>query len=82
MPKGMQEVADANKLYRLRLWHMDYNLLNTFDSELPAIFEDCSETGFDVEHMYWKHLHKYKVTEVEKIGVKGIIAPSGEVIDE
>ena len=82
MPKGMQEVADANKLYRLRLWHMDYNLLETFSDALPLIFDDCSTYGIDVEHAYWKHLHKYRVVELDKIGVKGIIAPSGEQIDE
>lgn len=82
LSKGTQEYTGANKLFRLRLWHMDYNLLDSFEKELPAIFDDCSEYNIDVEHSYWKHLHKYKTIELEKIGVKGIIAPSGEVIDE
>jgi len=82
MPQEVQKKTLANKLYRLRLWHMDYNLLDTFDEVLPQIFKDCTDYGIDVEHSYYKNLHKYKVVEVEKIGVKGIIAPSGEIIDE
>lgn len=82
MPDTIQKEADASKLYRLRLWHMDYSLLDSFENELPMIFDDCSTYHIDVEHAYWKRLHKYKVIELEKIGVKGIIAPSGEEIDE
>lgn len=82
MPEGAQEHCGVSKLFRLRLWHMDYSLLDVFELELPFIFSDCGKYGIDVEHSYWKHLHKYNVVEVEKIGVKGIIAPSGEVIDE
>lgn len=82
MSKGTQDITGASKLFRLRLWHMDFNLLDTFANELRPIFEDCSTYNIDVEHSYWKHLHKYKVVELEKIGVKGIIAPSGEYIDE
>lgn len=82
LSKGTQEYTGASKLFRLRLWHMDFNLLDTFEKELPAIFDDCSEYNIDVEHSYWKHLHKYRTVELEKIGVKGIIAPSGEHINE
>lgn len=82
MPEEQKKMSNVDRLYRLRLWHMDYNLLKTFSKELNNIFDDCSQYHIDVEHSYYKHLHKYKVIEVDKIGVKGIIAPSGEVIDE
>jgi hypothetical protein len=82
MAKQIQDQAKVDKLFRLRLWHMDYSLLDTFDKELPNIFKDCADYGIDVEHSYYKHLHKYKTIEVDKIGVKGIIAPSGEHINE
>ena len=81
-PQEIQKTSGATKLFRLRLWHMEYNLLDTFNDALPLIFDDCSTYGIDVEHAYWKHLHKYKIVETDKIGVKGIIAPSGEIIDE
>lgn len=71
------------KLYRLRLWHMDYNLLEKFEQLLPEIFNDCSNLGVDIEHSYYRNLHdKFKIVELSKIGVSGVIAPSGEVIDE
>ena len=82
IPVEQQKASGANKLLRLRLWHMDYKLLDTFEKSLPKIFGDCSNYHIDVEHSYWKHLHNYKVVELDKIGVEGIIAPSGEYINE
>lgn len=82
MPKNKQEFASVDKLFRLRLWHMDYNLLDTFQLNLSKILQDCSTYGIDVEHSYYKNLHTYKTIELDKIGVCGNIAPSGEYIDE
>ena len=33
MPKDIQEASGASKLFRLRLWHMDFNLFDNFRSE-------------------------------------------------
>lgn len=82
MDDNIKKTVEVDRLYRLRLWHMDYNLLDTFQKELPNIFNECATHNIDVEHSYYKHLHKYKVVEVSKIGVTGYIAPSGEFIDE
>jgi hypothetical protein len=82
MPPFRQEFAAVDKLFRLRLWHMDYNLLDTFDEKLRSILNDCLVFGIDVEHSYYKNLHTYKTIELEKIGVCGNIAPSGDYIDE
>lgn len=82
MDDHIKKTIEVHKLYRLRLWHMDYSLLDIFQSELPQIFDDCGKFNIDVEHSYYKNLHKYKVVEVPKIGVQGHIAPSGEYIDE
>ena len=78
MPKS----AIVDKLYRLRLWHMDYSLLNDFRKELQNIFHDCQSYNIDVEHSYYKNLKIYNRVEVKKIGVCGNIAPNGEYIDE
>lgn len=82
MSEQQQNMAGAKKLFRLRLWHMDYNLLETFQNTLPLILNDCKRYHIDVEHAYYKHLHNYKVIELPRIGVTGHIAPSGEYIDE
>ena len=82
MPKHRQESIGVDKLFRLRCWHMDYNLLDTFEKELRNILTDCSKYGIDVEHSYYKNLHTYKTIELDKIGVCGNIAPSGDYIDE
>jgi len=78
MPKS----TIVDKLYRLRLWHMDYSLLNDFRKELQNIFHDCQRYNIDVEHSYYKNLKIYNRVEVKKIGVCGNIAPNGEYIDE
>jgi hypothetical protein len=82
MPEERKKKTGVDKLFRLRLWHMDYNLLVTFTKKLPNILEDCTTYGVDVEHSYYKNLHTYKTIELDKIGVCGNIAPSGEYIDE
>ena len=82
MTKERQEQSGAFKSYGTRLVHWDYNLMDTYLEVLPKMFTDCVQYGIDAEHAYWKHLHNYKVVEVDKIGVKGIIAPSGEAINE
>ena len=82
MPEERQRQTGISKLYRLRFWHMDYSLLNDFRQTLPKIFHDCSELQVDVEHAYYKNLSTYKTIELDKIGVCGNIAPSGDYIDE
>lgn len=77
-----RKISIVDKLYRLRLWHMDYSLLDTFQLSLSKILQDCSTYGIDVEHSYYKNLHTYKTIELDKIGVCGNIAPSGDYIDE
>lgn len=76
------EKAGTDKLFRLRLWHMDYSLLDTFKKELANIMIDCMARSIDVEHSYYKNLHTYNIVELDKIGVCGHIAPSGDSIDE
>jgi hypothetical protein len=82
MSPDQQRISGANKLYRLRFWHMDYSCLNTFSLMMPVIAEDCKKYGIDVEHSYYKHLNMRHVVEVDKIGVSGNIAPTGEYINE
>lgn len=77
-----QQIYGVNRLYRLRLWHMSYSCLDLFMSKLPKILNDCSMYAMDVEHAYYKNLHMEKTVEVERIGVCGNIAPSGEYINE
>lgn len=82
MDKSSCERAGVDRLYKLRMWHMDYSLLELFTDQMIRIFDDCSKFSIDVEHSYYKNLHRYKTVEVEKIGVEGNIAPTGEYINE
>jgi hypothetical protein len=82
MSPVLQEKSGVSKLYRLRLWHMDYTLLPAFKETLPKILKDCIQFGIDVEHSYYKHLSSMDVMEIPVIGVHGFVAPSGEEISE
>lgn len=82
MTKEHQEYAGVNKIFELRLWHMDYNLLDTFNKEIYNVLDDMIKYQIDVEHSYYKNLNKYKWTTVEPIGLEGAIAPTGEIINE
>lgn len=75
-------VPGAERLYKLRCWHMDYSLMDTFHKELYKILDDCINLNIDVEHSYYKNLSKYKTIEVDKIGICGNIAPSGSYVEE
>jgi hypothetical protein len=82
MPKSHQEAAGVDRIFELRLWHMDYNLLDTFQVELYNIIDDMSKYGIDVEHSYYKNLNKYNWKTINPIGLEGAIAPTGEIINE
>jgi hypothetical protein len=83
MDKAKQDLTGVSKLYKLRLWHMDSSLLDDFHMLIPAILYDCAKFHIDVEHSYYKNIHgKFKTVEVDKIGVEGNIAPSGEFVNE
>jgi hypothetical protein len=82
MPKQKQEQSEVDKLFKLRFWHMDSSLFNVFQSKLPIIFNDCFQHNIDVEHSYYKNLSMYKTVAVDPIGVEGVIAPTGEYINE
>jgi len=82
MSKDKIDSSGASKLFKLRLWHMDYSLLDTFHQSLNKIYTDCEEHGIDIEHSYWKNLHNHPVVEVDKIGVKGLIGPNGAAVED
>jgi hypothetical protein len=82
MPKPHQEAAGVDRIFELRLWHMDYNLLDNFHDTLYNIFDDMVKFSIDVEHSYYKNLNTCKWTTIEPIGLEGAIAPTGEIINE
>jgi len=78
-----QARAGVSKLFRLRFWHMDTSLLEFFISKLDFIYQECLDHHIDIEHAYYKVLSPFdNIKEVDKIGVEGYIAPSGEWIEE
>ncbi len=82
MPEPHQLAAGVDRIFELRLWHMDANLLDTFSKEIYNIFDEMSKYNIDVEHAYYKVLSKYKWTTVKPIGLEGVLAPTGVIINE
>jgi len=82
MSKDQQEKIGTNHMIALRLWHMDANLLDIFSKEIYNILDEMSKYNIDVEHAYCKVLRKYKWTICEPIGLEGVIAPTGEIVNE
>jgi hypothetical protein len=82
MSEEQCKFTGVDRVYDTRLWHMDFKLIDTFYDSLMYIFNDSYTLGIDVEHSFYKHLHKYNVTEVDVIGVQGNKAPNGEYVNE
>jgi hypothetical protein len=82
MSEELRKPLGITKLYDTRLYHFDFNLLPIYREEMKNIFNDCLSKGIDIEHSYYKNLNKYNVIEVDKIGICGIVAPTGAYIDE
>lgn len=82
MAQDMQDRSGATKFYNTKLWSMDFSMLPIFQKELKNILIDCERYSLDIEHSFYKNLKKYHIKELEKIGVCGKSASSGEFIDE
>ena len=82
MSKERQEEVGIKNMIALRLWHMDSNLFDIFNKEVYNILELMIKYNIDVEHAYYKILSKYKIAICGPIGVSGVIAPTGEIINE
>jgi hypothetical protein len=82
MSKEQQERVGIKNMIALRLWHMDANLFDNFNGELYNILDLMIKYKIDVEHAYYKILSKFKIAICEPIGVSGVIAPTGEIINE
>lgn len=82
MSADHQARAGVNRIFELRLWHMDANLLDTFSKEIYNVLDEMSRHNIDVEHAYYKVLSKYNWITIDPIGLEGAIAPTGEIINE
>lgn len=85
MSEDMIQMTGTDGILETRLWSFDSNLLNLMFEESKKIFEDCMNLGIDLEHSFYKNLYKtkkYKIVELENVGLCGNLAPTGELIDE
>lgn len=72
----------VDHVYQSRLWHFDSSLLNQTIDEMTQVVADCARLGIDIEHALYKNFKKYDPVEMEKIGLCGNQAPSGEFVDD
>lgn len=70
------------KLVDTRLWSFDHSMLDEVDKMLRDSFPECINTGWDLEHVYYKMIDKDKLFEKDVIGVKCQLASTGDLIDE
>ena len=70
------------KFYETRMYNLDSNLFDLYIKEVDNMINTCVQYNVNIEHAIYHNLNKYKVVELEKIGVNGYIAPSGEFKDD
>lgn len=80
-PERIQQTG-VDHVYQSRLFHFDYSFLDQFIESLALVIDDCINLGIDIEHGYYKHFHKYNPAELPVIGLRGNLAPNGELIND
>jgi len=79
MPPGMQDVTGMRKFFETRLYHMDFNLLPVYKAAVPKMLEVCNTYNVNIEHAIYHVLYGQNVVELDRVGLTGNIAPSGEL---
>jgi hypothetical protein len=83
MPKEDQERTGMTRFYETRIFHMDSKLLPSYDIEIGNMIDVCLRYNVNMEHSMYHCLHgKYNIIELDKMGLNGYIAPSGEYKDD
>jgi hypothetical protein len=65
-----------------RLWSFDYSMLEEVNHMIRQAYDDCMNTRWDLEHIYYKVMDKEKLFEKDVIGLKCQLASDGTLIDE
>ena len=73
--------------YMSRLWSWPANetpvVINSYGEGFIAMAQRLSEGGyFDIEHMLFKYLPADLVTEVKRVGLRGLLGPNGQAIED
>lgn len=77
-----QSRTGMKKFYETRLYHMDYNLLNTYKDCMIKVLDSCMKYNVNIEHAIYYAMQEQNIVELDKIGLTGNIAPSGEFKDD
>lgn len=80
------EVTGIKLQYMARLWswpkHLTPTIIQVYLDSLSYIGQRVSVGGYaDIEHVLYKFLPIEYITEIEKLGVEGNIAPNGQPIN-
>ncbi len=82
MSEQEQKVSGVDRYYEGRLYHMDYSLLDDYKTCLSEVLDICLNKRINIEHALYSVMRNRKVIEVEKVGITGNVAPSGEFKDQ
>jgi hypothetical protein len=78
-----QERTGMRKFFETRIFHMDSSLLLSYQKEIGNMVNTCLSYNVNMEHSIYHCLNgKYNIIELDKIGLNGYIAPSGEYKDD
>lgn len=81
------DVAASMFMYSTRCWSFDSGLVSKiikiFDTmKADILYASITEKQADIEHLLYRHLNKKFVKNVQTMGVEGLWAPRGSLIDE
>jgi hypothetical protein len=74
-----RQEKDIDGLYITRLMGICPSLCSMYHTALTKSVETILETGVDMEHAIYKNIDRNYVVDIDKLGVKGNVAPNGQL---
>jgi hypothetical protein len=70
----------ALELVDTRFWSFDYSLIDETIDLLSICFNDCLTSGWDIEHVIFKHINKSKLVEWDRVWFTCALGSTGEIV--
>lgn len=72
-------MSPALQLVDTRLWSFSFNMIEEVANLMVNVYNEYFNTGWDMEHLVFKHIDKEKFVEKEVLGLKCQVSSDGRI---